>query len=77
MTGMIELKPDTTFLIDYTNHAGERRYRLIVPKSFHYGRSQYHPDVTADEFYLDATDVELGAGRLFRVADIHRLTEAK
>lgn len=55
-------------VIDYTNHRGERRKRLITPGQMHYGSTEYHPE---PQWLLDAFDYEKGEWRTFAMRDIH------
>lgn len=55
--------------IDYTNHRGERRKRLIVPVgSIRFGSNAFHPK---PQCLLRAWDMEKQAWRDFAMADIH------
>lgn len=54
--------------IDYTNHRGERRQRLIEPQRIFFGQSEWHPDW---QWVLVAFDVEKHAFRNFAMKDIH------
>lgn len=57
-------------LIDYTNHAGERQQRTIVPDMAgnFFGSSPWHPE---EQWLLNAFDVGKGAERTFAMKDIH------
>lgn len=57
-------------LIDYTNHAGARQQRTIVPDlgGIFFGVSQWH---TKEQWLLNAFDIGKEAERTFAVADIH------
>lgn len=57
--------------IDYTNHRGERRWRLIVPTRIDFRETPHH---TPAQWVIDAFDVErhpLPAPRTFALAQIH------
>jgi hypothetical protein len=59
-------------LIDYTNHAGVRAVREIVPvfeKALRFGATEWHPD---EQWLLDAHDVAKDDMRTFAMAGIHR-----
>jgi predicted DNA-binding transcriptional regulator YafY len=57
--------------IDYTNHRGERRWRVILPHSIAYAQSIWHKE-DGQQWILHATDVELNEKRDFKMADIHQ-----
>lgn len=59
--------------IDYTNHKGERRERLILPQKLYWGSSQWHPE---PQWLLAALDVEKKARRDFAMQEIHQWTPA-
>jgi predicted DNA-binding transcriptional regulator YafY len=57
--------------IDYTNHAGVRSIREIVPLTqgaFRFGSTEWHPE---EQWLLDAYDVAKDDMRTFAVKDIH------
>lgn len=56
--------------IDYTNHAGVRAIRQIIPTpgGLRFGSTQWHHD---KQWLLDAYDVEKDDVRTFAVKDIH------
>ncbi len=58
-------------LIDYTNHAGVRSVRQIMPQAqgFYFGTTEWHP---VPQWLLDAYDVKKDDMRTFAVKDIHR-----
>ena len=53
--------------IRYINWKGAEGYRTIVPDRMWFGHTEFHP---ADQFILDAFDVEKGAPRSFAMRDI-------
>lgn len=58
-------------VIDYTNHRGERRLRLVIPQmELYFGECQFHPG-EPPQYYLDTLDVEKGEMRRFALKDIH------
>lgn len=61
---------DRRIEIDYTNHRGERRRRVIVPVigSLRFQATEWHPH---PQWVIDAADVEKGEIRTFAVQDIH------
>jgi predicted DNA-binding transcriptional regulator YafY len=63
----VSVKP---VVIDYTNHRGERRERMIIP---HAGSLRFAetPDHTPAQWVFNATDVEKGATRTFALANVH------
>ena len=54
--------------IDYTNHRGERRLRLIRPVSIYFGTTDWHP---TKQWLLRAIDCEKGETRDFAMSEIH------
>lgn len=60
--------PRHTVVIDYTNHAGDRRERRIVPTSIQFTANEWHPE---PQWLLTAHDAEKGAVRHFAMKDIH------
>lgn len=61
--------PNDKILIDYTNHAGVRSVREIVPARILLGATQWHPET---QWMLDAHDVQKDDLRTFAMKDIHR-----
>lgn len=62
---------DKSVMIDYTNHAGMRAIRKIVPlndNALRYGSTEWHHE---DQWLLDAYDVAKDDMRTFAVKDIH------
>lgn len=57
--------------IDYTNHAGERSNRRIVPLQMTFKSTEWHP---VAQWILDAMDVDKAAERSFAMKDIHSWT---
>jgi predicted DNA-binding transcriptional regulator YafY len=55
-------------IIDYTNHKGERRERLIHPKCILFRSTAWHPE---DQWVLYAWDYEKDDFRSFVLKDIH------
>lgn len=69
---MADDKSETQVLpavIDYTNHRGERKHRVIIPsaKPF-YGSTAWHPE---EQWLLEAWDFEKAALRTFALKDVH------
>lgn len=64
-------------MIDYTNHAGMRTIRQIVPmlqeRSFRFGSTEWHPET---QYLLDAYDIQKDDLRTFAVKDIHSWSPA-
>lgn len=58
-----------TVMIDYTNHAGVRQFRLIIPVKIWFGATPWHEEV---QWLVDAHDVGKNAPRTFALASIHR-----
>lgn len=56
-------------LIDYTNHAGVRAIREILPLDFHHTSNQWHPE---PQWLCEAFDYERDDVRYFAVSGIHR-----
>ena len=57
--------------IDYTNHAGERALRSILPLRMTFKSTQWHPSA---QWILEAFDIDKVAERSFAVKDIHTWT---
>ena len=55
-------------MIDYTNHAGVRAMREIVPHALRFGSTEWHPE---PQWLLDAHDVAKDDVRTFAMKDIH------
>lgn len=62
-------------LIDYSNHAGIRAMRLVVPKSLFYGLSVFHAE-PEKQWFMTAFCVERGSDRTFALKDVHSWTPA-
>lgn len=58
----------STVVIDYTNHAGERRKRQVRPQEIVFRSTPHHPEA---QWILQAHDVEKDARRSFAMKDIH------
>jgi predicted DNA-binding transcriptional regulator YafY len=59
-------------MIDYTNHAGVRAIREIVPliqNAMRFGSTEWHIE---EQWLLDAYDVKKDDMRTFAMAQIHR-----
>lgn len=54
--------------IDYTNYAGVRSMRKIIPGSLEFANNKWHPDA---QWLLHAYDLGKGAIRTFAMASIH------
>lgn len=54
--------------IDYTNHRGERRARLILPMALTFRSSEWH---AGKQWILVAMDLETGSQREFAMANVH------
>ena len=57
--------------IDYTNHRGERRWRVITPHSIAFTTSPWHRE-EGQQWFLHAWDVAKNAKRDFPMTRIHR-----
>lgn len=64
-------EPDPEILIDYTNHAGMRQVRTILPDNngLFFGITEWHPD---PQWLLSARDIGKDAPRTFAMKDINR-----
>lgn len=61
--------PTTEVIVDYTNHAGNRRERRIAPPfKLSFGSNEWHPE---QQWLLRAWDVEKKAFRSFAMKNIH------
>lgn len=61
-----------TVVIDYTNHAGKRQIRTIIPHeedNLVFGSSEWHPE---PQWLLNAFDIGKAADRTFAVSSLHR-----
>lgn len=54
--------------IDYTNHRGERRVRLVVPDRLWFGRVEWHDE---EQWLLDGLDIVKGERRTFAMVQVH------
>jgi predicted DNA-binding transcriptional regulator YafY len=54
--------------IDYTNHRGERKKRMIVPYELWFGESPYH---SGPQMFLNAYDFKRNEERDFAINGIH------
>lgn len=54
------IDPDTVVVLDYTNHAGKRAMRRVVPLKLWFGESEYHPAAIGPQWYLRALDIDKG-----------------
>ncbi len=54
-------------VIRYTNYRGETALRRIMPKAVRFGSTEWHP---AEQWFLDAFDLDKGADRSFAMKDI-------
>lgn len=57
---MPTIDPQTVVVLDYTNHAGKRAMRRVVPLNLWFGESEYHPAEIGAQWYLRALDFERG-----------------
>lgn len=69
VTEIIDPNEWPAVVIDYTNWQGIRRNRVITPKRFYFGSTEYHP---TPQYLLLARDEEVGEDRVFAVKDIHQ-----
>lgn len=67
---------DRHVTIDYTNHAGVRSLRRIMPDTYglQFGSSEWHPE---PQYLLTAHDFDRDDSRTFAVKDIHSWTPGK
>lgn len=62
------LMPQLHVMIDYTNHAGVRAIREIVPLGLRFGSTEWHHE---PQYLLDAHDVAKDDMRTFAMKDVH------
>jgi predicted DNA-binding transcriptional regulator YafY len=55
-------------IIDYTNWKGERRERVIIPRTLFFGSTNFHPEV---QWMMTAFDEEKQADRMYAMKNIH------
>ncbi|WP_018500860.1 DUF1653 domain-containing protein [Parafrankia discariae] len=55
--------------LDYTNHRGERKERLVRPERVWHGRTDWHPEY--DQWLLEAFDKDRQDIRNFTLRNIH------
>jgi predicted DNA-binding transcriptional regulator YafY len=60
--------------IDYTNHAGKRAWRHILPSYVWHGVSKYHE---GEQWFLLAMDFERKDTRCFALLSIHSFSKTK
>jgi hypothetical protein len=54
------IEPEQVVVIDYTNHAGTRSMRRIIPVRLWFGSSEFHPAAIGPQWYLRALDIDKG-----------------
>ena len=64
---MMSYDPKVVIKIRYTNYRGETTVRQIVPVRIRFGASEWHP---AEQWLMDAYDIDRQAERSFALADI-------
>jgi len=57
--------------IDYTNHRGERRSRIILPMRFDFIVTEWHPDPPEGQWICWAQDQKDGAVKAFAMSGLH------
>lgn len=55
--------------VEYTNYRGEKGIRTIVPISFFFGSTEYHPE---DQWLLRVWDCDRQAERIYAAKEITR-----
>jgi hypothetical protein len=63
----MDSKQTPAISILYVNHQGSKGWRKIVPSRMWYGVTLWHP---AEQWFLDAFDVDKDCHRTFAVGDI-------
>jgi len=63
----MESRETPAISILYVNHRGVKAWRKIVPSRMWYGVTIWHP---AEQWFVDAFDVERDSFRTFAIADI-------
>lgn len=57
---MCLIEPPKVLVIDYTNHAGKRSMRRIIPVRIWFGESEYHSEQIEPQWFLRALDIDKG-----------------
>lgn len=57
---MTLIDPEQVLVIDYTNHAGKRSMRRIIPVRLWFGVSEHHAEQIGPQWYLRALDIDKG-----------------
>lgn len=69
-----EKVPSRPVLVDYTNYAGQRRMRKILPIDLVFGSNKWHP---SPQWLLIAMDMEKQEERTFAMENIHSWSAAE
>jgi predicted DNA-binding transcriptional regulator YafY len=64
---MVGQETDRVAVIRYTNYRGETTLRRIIPRAIRFASTEWHP---AEQWLLDAYDLDKGAVRTFAMKDI-------
>lgn len=69
LAGMTESGLKNPIKVEYTNYRGERGIRTIVPISFYFGTTEYHPQ---EQWLVKLWDVDRQAERIYALKEISR-----
>ncbi len=69
LPGMTEKGARNPIKIEYTNYRGEKGVRTIVPISFFFGTTEYHPQ---EQWLIKLWDVDRQAERIYALKEISR-----
>lgn len=62
-------EPEKYVIIDYTNHAGVRGWRTVMPISVGWGNNKWHPE---QQWLMTALDISKDEIRTFAMNKIHK-----
>jgi hypothetical protein len=69
LQGMTEKGLKNPIKVEYTNYRGEKGVRTIVPLSFFFGTTEYHPK---EQWLIKLWDVDRQAERIYALQEITR-----
>lgn len=67
--GIAEASLKNPIKVEYTNYRGEKGIRTIVPISFYFGSTEYHPQ---EQWLVKLWDVDRQAERVYALKEITR-----
>ena len=69
LEGMTDKCLKNPIKVEYTNYRGEKGIRTIVPISFFFGTTEYHPE---EQWLIKLWDVDRQAERIYALKEITR-----